>query len=120
MLNNATPQVIQWGGAKTIDCPYQPAGGYRDGISVRWRLLRGIVVTIQRIENDAVYSVNPATYSLTISDFTPVLYGDYDCRLIYDIEDVYDPAVNMEYHSAPVVPVSVATGDPPGIDAIST
>ena len=121
MLNNATPQVIQWEGERTIECPYQPAGSYRDGISVRWRLLRGSAAIIQHIENNTVYFVNPTTYSLNISNFNPLLYGDYECRLIYDIDDVYDDAVNVEY-IAPDVPVSVATstGDPPGIDAIST
>ena len=122
MLNNVTSQVIQWGGERTIDCPYQPAGSYRDGISVRWRLLRGGAATIQRIKNNTVYSVNPATYSLTISNFTPVLYGDYECRLIYDIDDVYDDAVNGEYIApdAQNVPVSVATGNSSGMDTIST
>ena len=108
MLNNVTPQVIQWGGERTIDCPYQQAGSYRDHISVRWRLLRGGVATIQRIKNNTVYSVNPINYSLAVNNFTPLLYGDYECRLIYEIDDVYDPAVNGEY-IAPVVPVSVAT-----------
>ena len=81
---------------------------------MRWRILREGAATIQCIENNTVYSVNPTTYSLTISNFNPLLYGDYECRLIYNIED---PAVNGEY-IAPDVPVSVATGDPPGIDTI--
>ena len=120
MLNNVTPQVIQWGGERTIDCSYQPASSYRDGISVRWRLLRGGEAIIQRIKNNTVYSVNPITYSLTISNFTPLLYGDYECRLIYDIDDVYDDAVNLEYIAPDDVPVSVVTGDSPGIDTILT
>ena len=123
VLNNVTHQVIQWGGERTIDCPYQPAGSYRDGISVRWRLLRGSEATIQRIKNNTAYSVNPTTYSLTISNFTPLLYGDYDCRLTYNIEDVYDPTINVEYIACTPdhdVPVSIATGDSLGIDTIST
>ena len=115
MLNNVIHQVIQWGGVRTIDCPYQPAGSYRDGISVRWSLLRGGVVIIQRIMNNIVYSVNPITYSLIINNFTPLLYGDYRCILEYDVTNVYDNAVNGDYNEAPAVPVSVAISASSGI-----
>ena len=109
VLNNVTPQVIQWGGTRTIECPYQPDGSYRDGISVRWRLLRGNTAIIQHIMNSIVYSVDSMTYSLTIKNFTPVLQGDYECILTYDIDDVYDSIVNGDY-SGPVVPASGSAG----------
>ena len=115
MLNNVDNQ---WGRPRTIDCPYQPAGSYRAGISVRWpwSLLRDGVVTIQRITNNTVYSVNPTTYSLTINNFTPLLYGDYRCILEYDINDIHDNAVNGDYNEAPTVPVHVAISGSSGID----
>ena len=109
VLNNVTPQVIQWGGVRTIECPYQPDGSYRDGISVRWRFLRNDNTKYIMNSSDDAYFVNSMTYSLTISDFLPVLQGGYQCILTYDIDDVYDSKVNRDY-SGPVVSVSGSAG----------
>ena len=118
MLNIVDTQ--EWGGTITIDCPYQPAGSYRDGINVRWSLLslRESIVIIQRIMNDAIFSVDPTTYSLTINNLTPLLHGDYRCILSYDIDNVYDSTVNRDYTDAPVVPVRVAGQGSSGMDIV--
>lgn len=95
---------IPWGGAMTIDCPYQPDGNLMGTISVRWSLLRGNI-EIQNIMNNTIYSVNQDN-SITIINFTPLLYGDYQCRFSYEVL-VFGETISGVY-TATIVPVSVA------------
>ena len=71
-----------------------------------WRLRRGSITVLQDVLNhDAIYSVNQ-NYSLTINNFNPLLYGEYQCILTYDIPYIYDSSINGEYAAS--IPVSVA------------